>query len=526
MEEDEAEKRGAKSFKGVIWITALVVAGLGAAVTLFILRAQSVGAVDEDAFISFSYARNLLAGNGLTLNPDGQRVEGITNLLWTLLLAAGSWMTGSELPAVSVTLGLACGVLILLLSWAWGFEELVGSGVSSTVAAGGALAAPALLAMAPGFAYYAATGLEVASFALLITAGLYLLRVGGRLWCAGVGSLLLGAAAMTRPEGAMVLAFAAAAYAFWPGKDTWRRILTAALPGGALIVGTTLWRLYYYGALVPNTAFAKSGGFEAMERWGWPYVVEVAGQSWFHIAWLLVVAGAIAQRGLLKRNLAVIFLVPCWAAYIVYVGGDYMPFGRFVQPMLPVLYTLAVVGVGLILRASVGPSRGLPFVFRATAVTLPVIIAVVFFVSQVPDQVREEAKHGDYLLSMREQRRAAANWMDENVPGALVARNGVGAFGYYSDVRVLDMLGLNDRYIARHGQQYSSFLPGHQTSDADYILRREPDYIMLGNVKPPHGFASEKELAESPEFHEEYDRVLIDPDNGYEIHVWKRLEDA
>jgi arabinofuranosyltransferase len=67
-----------------------------------------VGAVNEDAFISFRYAQNLLAGGGLVFNPDGQRVEGITNLLWTF--------SGAGLPTVYVTLGLACGVLIL--AWA------------------------------------------------------------------------------------------------------------------------------------------------------------------------------------------------------------------------------------------------------------------------------------------------------------------------------------------------------------------------------------------------------------------------
>ena len=46
----------------------------------------------DDAYISFRYADNLVNGHGLVFNP-GERVEGITNLLWTVLfvpvLAAG-----------------------------------------------------------------------------------------------------------------------------------------------------------------------------------------------------------------------------------------------------------------------------------------------------------------------------------------------------------------------------------------------------------------------------------------------------
>jgi hypothetical protein len=40
----------------------------------------------DDAMISMRYARNLAAGHGLVWNP-GERVEGITNPLWTLWLA-------------------------------------------------------------------------------------------------------------------------------------------------------------------------------------------------------------------------------------------------------------------------------------------------------------------------------------------------------------------------------------------------------------------------------------------------------
>ncbi|WP_047865795.1 hypothetical protein [Rubrobacter aplysinae] len=509
---------------GVVSLAVLVVAELAAAVALFLSRAANVGAVDEDAYISFRYAQNLLAGEGLVFNPDGQQVEGITNLLWTLSLAVGSWISGAGLPAVSVALGLIFGVLTLLLAWAWGFEELFGSGVSRPMAATGAVGAPFLLALAPGFAYYAASGLEVVFFGFLVMAGLYFLRGGGKLWCAVSGSLLLGAAAITRPEGALVLLFAAAAYALWSGGARWRRTLAAALPGGLVIAGVTLWRLYYYGSPIPNTAFAKAGGLEVMERWGVPYIVETAQENWFPVAWVLVIAGAVAHRGFLKRNLAVTGLVPVWAAYVVYAGGDYMPFGRFLQPMLPVLYTLAVVGSGLVLRAAAGSSTRTRSVLGAVSVALPLIFAVSVFLSGVPDQVKEEKKHGDYLASMTERRHAAADWFDENAPNALVARDGVGAFGYYSDLRLVDMLGLNDSYIAHHGEKYPSLKPGHQTSDGEYILSREPDYIMVPEITPPFTFASEKELANTPGFREEYDRLVINLSTGDQTYLWKRVE--
>src|SRR3954464_1469378 len=44
--------------------------------------------VSDDAFISFRYARNLAEHGQLVFNL-GERVEGFTNFLWTLLLALG-----------------------------------------------------------------------------------------------------------------------------------------------------------------------------------------------------------------------------------------------------------------------------------------------------------------------------------------------------------------------------------------------------------------------------------------------------
>jgi hypothetical protein len=46
------------------------------------------GTIVDDAFIMFRYARNLTDGLGLVFNP-GERVEGISSLLWTLWIAAG-----------------------------------------------------------------------------------------------------------------------------------------------------------------------------------------------------------------------------------------------------------------------------------------------------------------------------------------------------------------------------------------------------------------------------------------------------
>jgi hypothetical protein len=49
--------------------------------------------VVDDAFISLRYAKHLAEGQGLVYNI-GERVEGYTNLLWTLLLSLAHLLPG------------------------------------------------------------------------------------------------------------------------------------------------------------------------------------------------------------------------------------------------------------------------------------------------------------------------------------------------------------------------------------------------------------------------------------------------
>jgi arabinofuranosyltransferase len=57
------------------------------ALGLFIAESSQLRPQIDDAFISYRYARNLVEGHGLVFNI-GEYVEGYTNLLWTLLVAA------------------------------------------------------------------------------------------------------------------------------------------------------------------------------------------------------------------------------------------------------------------------------------------------------------------------------------------------------------------------------------------------------------------------------------------------------
>ncbi|WP_119071129.1 hypothetical protein [Rubrobacter indicoceani] len=502
--------------------------GLAALVWGFVARARATGVVNEDSFISFRYARNLLAGDGLIFNPGGERVEGITNLLWTLVVAGAGRLLDVPLPEASVALGLICGALTLAVAVVWGYREIsrsagrsAGRDLGSLVAS---FIAPAVLVLAPGFAFYAVSGLEVALFSLLLTAGLFCVCRDGSLPVVVLGSVLLGLAAMTRPEGVLVLGVAALCCAFAPGggREKILRLLAAGVPGGLVVAGFTAWRFFYYGSVLPNTAYAKAGGMEVVERWGLPYLINAASGNWFGIAYLLVLGGALLDRSFLRRSLALLVITPLWCAYLAYAGGDYMPFHRLLLPLLPALYVLGTAGFARVAALLVSNSGGYARAAAVVGVLAAALVAPVFV--QLPDLYEREKARQEHDLQDNRDRREVAAWFRENDPEATIARNGVGVVGYYTELEIVDMLGLNDRHIARNGRKDPATLPGHQSSDAAYVLDREPEYIMVASLGPTYRFPGDRELVRSDRLHEKYDLVSIELDSGRKIKTFHHAD--
>jgi hypothetical protein len=135
------------------------------------------------------------------------------------------------------------------------------------------------------------------------------------------------------------------------------------------------------------------------------------------------------------------------------------------------------------------------------------------------NQKMRDAQHIDRAASVG---RDVGIWIEQNLPAhSTIALNTAGSTPFFAPQhRFIDMLGLNDRHIAHRQikeqrtwwQQY----PGHGKGDGQYVLNRQPDYIILGpaqglpaNPEFVHSqhvvwFLSDQELAETDEFHRQY----------------------
>ncbi|MCB1035046.1 MAG: hypothetical protein KDD47_14560, partial [Acidobacteria bacterium] len=335
--------------------------------------------VAEDAYISFRFARNLASGLGLVWNPGEAPVEGFTNLLWVLLAALAERLH-LDVPRTMQALGLLAGIGVLWLTDRFAARLLGLRGLPRLF--------PTLLLAASGpLAAWASSGLETVLFTLLALAALLRLETwqgfGERrdLW---LGWLAVALAVLTRPEGGLL-----AAVALWPSlhrpelrKAGVRAVGAFALFGAAL----TLFRLAYFGAPVPNTFYAKTGGGEAQIVRGMIYVGFFA----FHfllplLPWAFLGRGVQASREGISREgngssrapgrpaVASLALWSCaYALYVAAVGGDYMAMDRFLVPILPMLYLLA----GFAAR-SLGPASS-PILRRWAAISALIAVAGTF----------------------------------------------------------------------------------------------------------------------------------------------------
>ena len=293
--------------------------------------------VCDDAFISYRYALNLIEGKGLVFNA-GERVEGYSNFLWTLWCAVGLLL---EISCETWTMvwGVVCyGCAILLLGYLHvQLRRSLGAAFGFSVPIAAILAA-----LHDDWSVYATSGLETSLFILLAILGYVLLAQGvltGR-HRPVAASVVMTLAALTRPDGAIfaVVGGGCLLWFAWPRlKFALIYAVTFCVPQAALLA----WRRGYYGDWLPNTYYAKSGGFAWWSQ----------GLAYLHLylekyAMLYLAAPALIyclwphrhRKGVQSkvRQLAIMAAAfgAIYAVYVTRVGGDFM-YARMLLPATP-----------------------------------------------------------------------------------------------------------------------------------------------------------------------------------------------
>lgn len=472
-------------------------------VALYIWHANSLSFTQDDSFITYRYAKNFLGGVGLVFNP-GEYVEGYTNFFYMILLIlvgalGGNFITFSKL------LGFGSGVAIIMISFFW--LKDIGKNRNPVLA----YSAPSLLAVNSAFAYWTVSGLETLFFSALLLCGIYLASKRDILFAP-----LMALATITRPEGGLVFILILAYFQISHRVEK-RELARYAIIYALLILPQIIFRLLYYHDILPNPFYAKTG--LSIE-----YISSGVGYFWLFLKQygfygILLIIPIAGFRFLKKEFGMAMFVSLGYLLYIIFIGGDVLHGNRFFVPLMPIFYML--FGIALIewIEKGFGNKR---LAGNLAAVVFLLAAGIVTYI--IP--------HGQ-MMTFRQAEiglvRKMKMWTDavnKTRAGELtVACSTIGAFGYYCDATVIDMLGLTDRTIAKNPQS----VPGIESTwkernyNIQYLMERRPDLILFSTGLKPSAPA-EKALFLSSRFRQGYYPLYLGEQDNWVIFKRKSEE--
>ena len=451
---------------------------------VFIIIAISYSFTQDDAFISYRYVKNFLNGDGLTFNP-GEPVEGYTSLFFILLLSFMGRL-GIDIIVASKIIGVTSGVAIILLSFIWS-RKLPGFKNETVLP----LAVPFLLVANGAFAYWAISGMETLLFSALVLLGLYLAANKKLLFIPiyAIGTL-------TRPEAGLIFLIILA-FMIYTRAVTIKNALRYFALFVIFVIPQFVFRIIYYNDILPNPFYAKTGSSVEYLVSGFEYIWLFLSQYGLYGGILLIplLAAKYFSRPL-QLILAVSFI---YTLYVLLIGGDVLHCHRFFIPVITLFYMLLVFSlVYLAKNSEMFKNKN----YNSTIIAVIILIGAFSYFAPAGNirgfltaerGLVNKMTHLAFIL----KKHAKAD--------RKIACSTVGAFSYYSDARVIDMLGLTNRNIAKNPQTIDRIQSTwkERNYNTPYIMESDPDFIIFSTGLKPSAPA-EKALFLSSKFRQGY----------------------
>lgn len=509
---------------------------------LFFIRAGSYDqdswffTLFDDAMISMTYARTLVETGDFVWFPGAERVQGFTNLLWTLYMAFlhSLGLSGTKISAVISLTSILCLI---------GSSIICARLISKVIPEEKdkklwAFQVAAIIPLLYPLVFWSLRGMEVGLLCFLALVTLMLSLKYENQENQGKHKLLFAGALISSVTGILIrLDFAPLIFVILVTQfllsNKKKHMLLLTLTHLSFIIFAALavlaFQFLYYGDLVPNTYRLKVEGYTTFDRVlnGLLTIRNVA-----VIIFLVVVSGFIALKNknkLINKTILIVssaFLTSC--AYSIWVGGDAWEVSRMANRYVSVTLPLAIVSIMLgayqffnqsilkikylnvkiffvliwiIYLTIFIPSYG----SKTQLLSLSLIAVVAFLCYQLCNQYRKRHIYSShhqliffFLLLTLVSGWSASSWIlydgmhvkDDfkmyqqgvylekiTTEKAIIATVWAGTPAYYSKRSMIDLLGKSDREIASR-KPIGKIYPGHNKWDYNYsigLLR--PDVI-------------------------------------------------
>lgn len=452
----------------------------------------------DDAFITLRYVDNFLAGDGIVWNA-GEFVQGYTNFLHMILISLLGWI-GFDLVIASQVIGISAYVGLCTMVWSFSKTFVEHDSIFRYISLIFVMTASPIIVWSIG-------GLETVLYSFLVTGHALLILLAlnstdNRRFFIFSGSLV-GLSFLTRPDG-FVFFTASACWLSWlllkQKSIKFSNLITYCAAAGITVLPYLTWQLIYYGDIVPNTFYAKSGApIDFKLDSSFDYLLRYSFSPPFLPILFIGTSIYAAFKGFWNSKMSyLLFIITVYALYLVWTGGDHMQSYRFMVPIIPVMSILVTMS----LHGSLKKKDKITFFLMPA---LLVLMSLQIFLSKLNPSSQDSAAHGGTVVGKYIAEQWPAN--------SLIALSTAGSTPYFAKSnRYIDLLGLNDATISRRKinkiQLRHQHLPGHLKGDGAYVLSRQPDYIILGPAVGTSAddpwFLSDLELNLLPEFHKEY----------------------
>jgi len=348
------------------------------------------------------------------------------------------------------------------------------------------LGVPFLLSANGSLAYWAGSGLETGLFTFLVASAALTY-----LYSTPLSFLFLTLAALTRPEGAL-FALLFGIIGIILKQKTWRTSLIFWSALGICLLPYALFKYTYFGSLLPNSFYAKTGFSQEYWQSGLEYFFLFIKQYGIYGIGLLLPLLFWKKLCPFSRFCLLVFLG--YSLYVVIIGGDVLQAHRFFVPALIFIYfpQMDLLYHGFERKAY----KNLAFVF---AVLLFGLYSLLFPLSYL------QATAYGQRVSVEHMSKAGRFFAFD--PGVKsFALSAIGALSYYAGrQRVMDMLGLTDPRIAKKPEKIKGLISNwrERRYNAGYILSQKPDVILFSTGLKPSSLA-EKALFLYPDFRQNY----------------------
>jgi hypothetical protein len=474
----------------------------------------------DDAMISMDYGRTLARNGELAWFPGAPRVQGFTNPLWTL------WMSVIHLIGFNGSLAalmVSLSGIVLIVASSWIIYDLIttyGSGNSQLIATVAAGSLPFLYPLT----YWTLRGMEVGALTffslLLLRSTLTHVRNGNSNAHSSLYvPIILGIA--TRFDFIIFCAVAILSLVAWGDKASKNRLATkygsTAIAAAAAV---SLAQKLYWGSWLPNTYHLKMDGVSPVDRIARGFASSSKTAALFAVVAIAVLSQWRSKQVWQRVSVIGSAMFVSMAAYAVYIGGDAWEgemLNRFYATVLPfvvlviglsfnvirhrinpllisIALLLTSIGAGVMVNPFEFSNKHFYIVVSASIISAMLVVVSTFIkrdgwtasvivasicltVSIYP--LAKQYKNHDVLSSRTNLfvTESVETMRDTTNTEAVIATVWAGVPAYYSNRKMLDLLGKNDTFIAS-SLPHGAFFPGHNKWDYNYsIAELQPDVI-------------------------------------------------